>query len=128
MQAILDTHALIWWWANDPRLANGMRALIEDKETTVFVSAISALEIAIKVRLGKLPEMQAHIDQFHEAVRDEGFIHLNLDHRHAVTAGLLSGEHRDPFDRAIAAQGLVETLPIITHDRAFSDFGCKVLW
>ena len=128
MQVILDTHALIWWWANDPRLANGMRDLIEDKATTVFVSAISALEIGIKVRLGKLPEMQSRIGQFHEAVRDDGFVHLNLHYQHAITAGLLPGDHRDPFDRAIAAQGLVESLPIITHDGAFSDFGCKVLW
>lgn len=128
MQLILDTHALIWWWGGDARLSDGMRDLMGDSETTVFVSAISALEIAIKVRLGKLPEMESRIDHFHQAVREDGFIDLNFHYQHAIKAGLMPGDHRDPFDRSIAAQGLIEQLPVVTSDRAFAAFGCETLW
>ena len=74
------------------------------------------------------PEMADRIEHFHDAVREDGFVHLNLHYAHALRAGMLPGEHRDPFDRAIAAQGLVEQLPVVTGDRAFAAFGCKVLW
>lgn len=128
MQIILDTHALIWWWGNDPRLPEGMRDLIGDADTVVYVSAICALEIAIKVRIGKLPEMENRIEHFHQAVREDGFIDLNFHYQHAVKAGLLPGDHRDPFDRSIAAQSLIERLPVITGDREIARFGCRTLW
>ena len=128
MQVILDTHVLIWWWGGDPRLPDGIRDVISASETTIYVSAICALEIAIKVRLGKLPEMERRIGQFHQAVREDGFVDLSFDHQHAIAAGLMPGEHRDPFDRAIAAQGLVERMPVISGDRAFAAFGCEVIW
>ena len=128
MQLILDTHALIWWWGNDSRLPGRIRELLEARESVVYVSAVSALEIAIKVRIGRLPQMAQRVTQFHEGVRDDGFHHLNLHYAHAVRAGLLPDEHRDPFDRTIAAQALIENLPIVTCDRAFATFGCAVIW
>lgn len=128
MQLLLDTHALIWWWANDPRLPDGMRDLLGDDDTIVYVSAISALEISTKVRIGRLPEMAQRVTQFHEGVRDDGFHHLNVHYEHAVKAGLLRGEHRDPFDRTIAAQGILENLPVVTCDPALAELGCEVVW
>jgi PIN domain nuclease of toxin-antitoxin system len=128
MRLLIDTHILIWWWGNDPLLPARLRALIEEDETTVYVSAICALELAIKVRLGKLPQMAHRVEQFHEGVRDDGFHHLNVHHEHAIRAGLLPGEHRDPFDRVLAAQSIIEDMPIVTCDREIAGFGCKVLW
>ena len=89
---------------------------------------MQALEIAIKVRLGRLPEMEQRVREFRRGVSDDGFHHLNLHEEHARRAGLLAGEHRDPFDRVLAAQSLYERMPIMTNDRQLAAFGCEVLW
>lgn len=128
MNVLIDTHVLIWWWAGDSLLPQHLRELMESDETTVYVSAVSALELAIKVRLGRLPAMAQRVHQFNEGVIEDGFHHLNIHHEHARTAGLLPGEHRDPFDRILAAQSLNERMPIITSDRQIAAFGCEVLW
>ena len=128
MNVLIDTHVLIWWWANDPRLPRRLSELIEADETTVYVSAISALEIAIKVRLERLPVMERRIHQFNEGVIEDGFYHLNVHYEHARRAGLLPGNHRDPFDRVLAAQSLYERMPLITSDPEMANFGCEVLW
>jgi PIN domain nuclease of toxin-antitoxin system len=128
MQLILDTHALIWWWGNDPLLPEGLRDLLSEDETIVYVSAASALEMAIKVRTGRLPQMERRVAEFHEGVRDDGFHHLVIHHEHAIKAGLLPAVHRDPFDRTIAAQGIIEGLPVMTRDPAFATLGCQVIW
>jgi PIN domain nuclease of toxin-antitoxin system len=128
VQLLIDTHVLIWWWGGDPQLPDRLRDLLETTETTVYVSAICGLELAIKVRLGKLPEMARRVEEFHKGVLDDGFVHLNVHEQHAIRAGLLPGEHRDPFDRVLAAQSLYEHLPIVTCDREIAAFGCEVLW
>jgi PIN domain nuclease of toxin-antitoxin system len=128
MQFLADTHILIWWWSGDDRLPGPIHEVLSARDAVVYVSAASALEIAIKVRIGRLPQMEQRITQFHEGVRDAGFHHLMVRQDHAVRAGLLPGEHRDPFDRLIAAQALTEELVVITRDRQFAAFGCKTLW
>ena len=125
---LLDTHALIWWWLIDPALPASMTSLMANGDSRIHVSAISGVEIAIKVRTGKLPEMIEPLDRFDEAVAGDSFLHLPVDRHHAIRAGLLEGAHRDPFDRLLAAQALIEDLTVITRDRAFADFGCKVAW
>jgi PIN domain nuclease of toxin-antitoxin system len=128
MQVLLDTHTLLWWWADDPRLSLAARTMIEEDDTIVYVSAVSALEIAIKIRLGKLPDMVDKIHRFDQAVHEDGFHLLVVRPDHGVHGGLLPGDHRDPFDRVLAAQGLIDRLTIITRDREIAAFGCKVLW
>ncbi|MEG3087753.1 type II toxin-antitoxin system VapC family toxin [Sphingomonas sp. PB4P5] len=128
MHILIDTHILIWWWAEDPQLPMPLRDLISADETTVYVSAISALELGIKVRLGRLPQMVQRLHQFNEGVVEDGFYHLNIHYEHARRAGLLPGEHRDPFDRVLAAQSLYEQMPIVTSDREIAAFGCDVIW
>lgn len=128
MRLLIDTHILIWWWSDDPLLRPRIRELMEASETVVYVSAVCALELAIKVRLGKLPQMAHRVTQFHEGVRDDGFYHLNVHYEHAVRAGLLPGDHRDPFDRVLAAQSLIEDLPLVTCDPQIAAFGCRTLW
>lgn len=125
---LLDTHALIWWWLGDPALSRPARDLMEADRHTIMVSAVSGFEIALKVARGQLPALAEPLARFGENVVEAGFEHLPLAHEHAVSAGLLEGQHRDPFDRMIAAQGLVESLIVITRDQALAAFGCETLW
>lgn len=125
---LTDTHTLVWWWNEDKRLSTAARTALADRANPVFSSCVCAWEIANKVRIGKLPEMAAFISDYDALVADAGFQHFDLRHDHALHAGLLAGEHRDPFDRLIAAQALTDDLTIITRDVEFSAFGCKTLW
>jgi PIN domain nuclease of toxin-antitoxin system len=125
---LLDTHALIWWWLQDPKLSAAAQDAIGKRETRVFVSPVSAFEIALKVRQDRLPTMIEPLGQFEDAVEADGMTHLPLRHDHCRAAGLMEGEHRDPFDRLIAAQGLTEGLIVITKDPQFAAFGCETLW
>ncbi len=128
MRLLVDTHVLIWWWLDDANLPAHLRLLIGDRSNDIRVSTGSGWEIATKVRCGKLPEMAPHIDSYDQLVTEDGFLHLPIQHDHAVAAGLLRGAHRDPFDRMIAAQAIIEQLIVITCDPAFRAFGCEVLW
>jgi PIN domain nuclease of toxin-antitoxin system len=128
MRVLIDTHVLIWWWDPHPQLSPKAREILETGSNEVFVSAATGTEIAIKVRMGKLPGMKPFLSQFGAAIEADGFRHLAIHHGHAVTAGLMPGQHRDPFDRLIAAQALTEELVVITRDPQFAAFGCKTLW
>jgi PIN domain nuclease of toxin-antitoxin system len=125
---LLDTHALIWWWAMADRLSSTAADILSDARNIIMVSAVSGLEIATKVRLGRLPVMADRIADFDAAILADGFRHLPIGHDVAVRAGLMAGPHRDPFDRVLAAQALASDVPILTRDREIARFGCKVLW
>jgi PIN domain nuclease of toxin-antitoxin system len=125
---LLDTHALIWWWRDDARLSERARGVMRDRNQMIYVPSISALEIANKVRIGKLPEMASFVPRLGDLVAADAFRHLSLTHDHALRAGMLPGRHGDPFDRMIAAQALIEDMTVITCDREIAAFGCKVLW
>ncbi|MES2444007.1 MAG: type II toxin-antitoxin system VapC family toxin [Pseudomonadota bacterium] len=125
---LADTHVLIWWWHDDDRLSSSARAILADSAARIFVPTVCAWEIANKVRIGKLPQMAPFVDRYDALVSADGFLHLDLRYDHALRAGALAGDHRDPFDRLIAAQALIEKLAVVTSDRAFADFGCDVLW
>jgi PIN domain nuclease of toxin-antitoxin system len=125
---LTDTHTLIWWWNEDERLSESARTALVDRRNEIFASCVNAWEIANKVRIGKLPEMAPFVTSYNSLVVEDGFVHLDLRHEHALEAGLFPGTHRDPFDRLIAAQALAEDCVVITRDREFGTFGCKVLW
>ena len=125
---LLDTHALVWWWLADPQLSDAARDSINDRSHPILVSAVTAFEIANKVRLGKLPAMRELVPIYDLALTQDGIGSLPIHDRHAHHAGLLEGEHRDPFDRMIAAQALLEDMTVVTRDPALAAFGCKVLW
>lgn len=128
MRLLLDTHALIWWWIADNALPERARAAIADPDAEVFVSAATGWEIATKVRKGQLPQMRRRVPTFCEDVVADHFRHLHVRAEHGVRGGSLVGDHKDPFDRLIAAQALIEELTVVTGDREFAKFGCKVLW
>ena len=128
MGYLLDTVALLMWWTEQPRLGPHARSLLQDGEDAIHVSAISVWEIANKNRIGKLPMLDDFTIVFPRLVRENGFAILDLDYRHAMRAGYLAGAHRDPFDRLLAGQALVEDMTVLTNDVQFAGFGCKVLW
>jgi PIN domain nuclease of toxin-antitoxin system len=128
LRLLLDTHALIWWWLSDPKLSEHARAAIAHEGNETFVSAVSAYEIALKVGAGQLPQMAELLARFSDAAHEDALMHLPLRYDHARTAGLLPLHHRDPFDRLIAAQALMEELMVVTCDPQIAAFGCEVLW
>ena len=128
MRLLLDTHAFLWWVTDDERLSAAAKLAIADADNQIFVSAASAWEIATKQRLGKLDGVPRAGERFSELVMADGFQHLAVDHRHALRAGGYVLEHRDPFDRMLAAQSELEALPLVTRDPAFALFGTRILW
>lgn len=128
MRVLLDTHALLWWFTDDPRLSRLARDTIANETNTILVSAASAWEIATKHRLGKLNDAADAVLRFDELVAADGFEHLPMTHIHSLRAGAYLINHRDPFDRMLAAQSELESLPLLTCDPALALFGVTTLW
>jgi len=128
MKVLLDTHTLLWWWTDAPQLSSTARELIRDEANQILVSAASAWEISTKYRLGKLAIGREAVERFDELVRLDGFGHLPVSYLHALKAGAMASEHRDPFDRMLAAQSLLEGVPLVTLDTVFSEFKVAVVW
>jgi len=128
MKLLLDTHALLWWLADDLRLSQRARSAIADPERTVYSSPANAWEIATKHRIGRLPEAQELLADFSGILTRAGIEELPVTCKHAVLAGTLPGAHRDPFDRMLAAQALCETLEVVTVDEAIATLGARCLW
>ncbi len=125
---LLDTHALLWWWSNDRRLSSAALEAVADPAATVHVSAASAWEIATKHRRGRLVVPPRVISRFCEEALAESFHHLPISYAHARQAGLYEVAHKDPFDRMLAAQAEIESLTLVSLDRAFEDFPVATLW
>ncbi|MGC8476232.1 MAG: type II toxin-antitoxin system VapC family toxin [Acetobacteraceae bacterium] len=125
---LLDTHALIWWWTDDPRLPAPARAVIADPARVVHVSAASAWELATKHRLGKWPEAASVLDQFDDLLRRSRFAPLPITPAEARTAGALDWAHRDPFDRMLLAQATALGLALVSGDAAFAGRGVARIW
>ena len=127
MRLLLDTHALLWWVADDPRLPSRADALLTDDAAEVFVSAVSAWEIAIKARSGKL-EAGPLAQGFAAEIARQGFLPLPISLEHAERAGQLPAVHRDPFDRMLVAQAQAENLHLLSNERIFDRYGVVRVW
>jgi len=121
---LLDTHTLLWWLANEPRLGTEAKNIIADTRNTVFVSAATGWEISIKKASGKLEAP----DDLDSLVGMEGFEHLPITFFHGEQAGALPRHHKDPFDRMLIAQAQAEGLVIVTNDKIIPRYGVKVLF
>jgi len=128
VRLILDTHALIWFLAGDPKLSPRARAEIEVAGREALVSAVSALELVTKHRLGKLPQADLLARDFEASILGQGFQELPIAMRHAELAGRLAIAHKDPFDRLLIAQSLVENLPLVSSERVFDEAGVRRIW
>ena len=128
MTLLLDTCVLMWAWAEPEELSGRLQGLLEDPHNQVWVSAASAWEIATKHRVGKCPAGGAIIAEWNDRLARDGFRELAVSCAHALRAGSLPGKHRDPFDRMIAAQGMMETIRVATPDPAIAQLGTDTIW
>ena len=121
---LLDTHALLWWLADSPTLPDSARKRIANPDHDIYVSAVSAWEIAIKRELGKLraPLELAGI------IEEEGFTELPIRLQHAEQAGRLPPIHRDPFDRMLVAQAATHDMTILTRDETIARYSVQTAW
>ncbi|MCX7372385.1 MAG: type II toxin-antitoxin system VapC family toxin [Alphaproteobacteria bacterium] len=116
MKLLLGTLALAWWFADSPRLAGGARARIAHPTTQVLVSAASAWEIAIKHEAGRWPEAARMLDRWDALLAEAGFAALPVSAAHGMPAARWDWAHRDPFDRLLAAQSMLEGAALLTAD------------
>lgn len=128
MKLLLDTHALIWWLAGDEALSGRAREAIADEANSVAVSAASAMEVATKFRIGKLPDAALLAQNFEAIIADQGFSELPISIRHALRAGEMNIAHKDPFDRLLIAQAQSEDMVLISNEALFDGFAVKRLW
>ncbi len=113
---LLDTHVLLWLLGDVQRVPGGLVEELADSETRVWVSSASAMEIATKVRIGKLPVAEPLLATWFDRMSEIEVEELPITTRHALLAGSLTWHHRDPFDRFLAAQSMVEGTPLVTND------------
>ncbi|ANV88875.1 type II toxin-antitoxin system VapC family toxin [Picosynechococcus sp. PCC 7117] len=123
MQFLIDTHILLWWLGNSPRLSAEVREMIANPESFVFVSAATVWEMSIKRGLGKLSVP----DNLLEMLKVHQFEVLNITAEHGLRVGELPEYHKDPFDRMLIAQAQMEGFMLISGDRKFEQYDVSLL-
>ena len=124
MNYLLDTHVFLWMLSAPGRLNAKAQAVIQNPDRAVYVSAVTAVEIAIKTAIGKLESPERLWSEIHA----RGLRELPLRYVHGERMRSLPFHHSDPFDRMLIAQAEEENLTIITHDKKFGAYQAKVLW
>lgn len=128
MRLLLDTHSFLWFLLGDPLLSASARALIEDPANEVEISPASYWEIAIKIGLKKYALPEPYETFMNRELADNDFRILHIEPRHTAILTTLPLHHKDPFDRLIIAQAIVEQVPIISADAAFDPYPVTRLW
>lgn len=129
MRYLLDSHVLLWALTDPAKLGRGAHRVLSDRSSIVMVSAVTAWEIATNQRLGKLPQADALVGAYSHHLDRLGAVRLPVTEEHALLAGRLDWSHRDPFDRMLAAQAIIEALVLVTADDAFEGLrGLSLLW
>ncbi|WP_165220067.1 type II toxin-antitoxin system VapC family toxin [Aquisphaera insulae] len=130
MRLLLDTHAMYWYVDGSSQLSETARSLIQDLDSEVLISPASYWEIAIKVSIGKLTLNRPYEDFLGLVVNDYGFRILPIEPAHTVFLSRMPfvPGHKDPFDRLLAAQAIVEQIPIVSVDLALDAYGVTRFW
>ena len=128
MKLLLDTHAFLWFIMGSSNLSADARTLMEDAAHEKFLSAASLWEMAIKLSLGKLTLSAPFAVLLPQQLSLNGVEVLNIKIEHAAAVAALPFHHRDPFDRLLIAQAVVEKMPVISTDTAFDAYPIKRLW
>ena len=124
----MDSHVLFWSLLQRSRLSQTASDAIADQNNDVFVSVATPWELAIKVGTGKWPEARKIVERFEDELELSKFRLLSIAVPHVRAAGLLKSDHRDPFDRLLAAQALAEGLTLVTADARLRTLGATCLW
>ena len=127
MNVLIDSHVVLWWFSRSRQLSRPARAVLEDPQTRVYVSAAAAWELAIKVNLGKLAA-RSLVEDLRQLLFEEGFRRLAISMDHALRAGMLPRHHNDPFDRMLVAQSQALNCPIVSSDTVFDSYGVRRIW
>ena len=128
MRLLLDTHAFLWWVADDRRLPRRARAAITNPTNECLVSVASCWEMAIKVSIGKLT-LPAPVERFvPDQLATNGFRLLPIELAHAARVAKLPRHHGDPFDRLLIAQSLIENLSMVSAESILGKYGVQRLW
>ena len=128
MRLLLDTHAFLWWIADDPALSSPARGAVADPANQIHVSAATAWEITTKYRIGKLPAAGLVAADVAREIAAEGFAELPVTVRHAQQAGAIPGPHKDPFDRMLISQAIALGLAIVTPDPLVGQYPVRIIW
>lgn len=128
MKVLLDTHAFLWYVLADPSMSSAATAVISDSGNDVLVSPASFWETAIKVSLGKYTLTVPFEVFWREGIDGNGFDTLNVDIRHAAVVAELPFHHRDPFDRLLVAQAMVEGVPLVSADEPLDAYPIRRIW
>jgi len=128
VRILLDTHTLLWAAFDEDSLSPRARRLIQSPDSEIIVSAATAWEITTKFRLGKLDFARDLAENFISEVTAAGYLLLSISPEHAVRAGLLPSDHKDPFDRMLAAQAIHENIPLLSNDSQLDVFGVRREW
>jgi PIN domain nuclease of toxin-antitoxin system len=128
LRILLDTHTFLWFTLGDAQLSAAALALINASSNDKLVSPATYWEIAIKVSIGKMPLNQPYEDFLDRGIRQNGFDILHIEPRHTVVVATLPYHHKDPFDRLLIAQALVEGVPIVSNDVVLDLYGVTRLW
>ena len=128
MRVLLDTHAFLWWITDDKQLSKQAREIMRDNNNTLYLSAASGMEMAIKAKLGKL-EIEEPVPQYiAEQLHQNAIQTLAVQMSHALHVYTLPYHHRDPFDRLLVAQSQLEKLPLLTIDSKIKQYDVQVIW
>lgn len=128
MKALLDTHAFLWWISDDRRLSERAREVIGDGCNELFFSTASGWEISIKAGLGRL-KVPEDLERFIADQLSRNAIQaLPIYLRHALYTRTLPGHHRDPFDRILISQAILEEMPLLSSDPQISHYPVEVVW
>ncbi len=127
MNLLIDTHAVIWFIADNPKLPKSTKQIIEDSNNTCYISIASYWELAIKHTLGRL-ELSSDLENIFQIIEETGFQILPITTSHILRNSSLPLHHQDPFDRIIIAQAIEEQLTIVGKDHEFNNYAIKLIW
>jgi PIN domain nuclease of toxin-antitoxin system len=127
MRYLLDTHTVIWVAENSPRLSETAAKTILDTNSNIYVSIVSAWEVAIKCSLGKL-KVDGGVSEFFRIIRENGFLILPINAAYVECVQRLPFIHRDPFDRMLVATAATEGMTIVTADKNIFEYGVPCIW
>jgi PIN domain nuclease of toxin-antitoxin system len=128
MDYILDTHTFLWFITDNDNLTQKAKKIIENSSSKIFLSSAVAWEISIKISIGKII-LNTGLENFIlKAIQQYRFIPMPITISHAVRVNKLRDIHKDPFDRILIAQSIIEKAPLITSDRMIRKYNIKTVW